>query len=94
MLKEPPAKLLTPGLRREAATWTMRKRDYSSRRGCRRIGMDPKGWRYASRRSDGDAARTRLSELAGERRRFGYRRLLSCSTAKAFHGGRKRATRT
>lgn len=37
--------------------------------------MDPKTWRYASRRSDDADARVRLRALAAERRRFGYRRL-------------------
>ncbi len=66
---------MTPGLRREAVTWAIREKEYSQRRACRLIGMDPKTWRYASRRPDDAAARGRLRELAGERRRFGYRRL-------------------
>lgn len=66
---------MTPGLRREAVTWAMTERDYSQRRACRLIGMDPKTWRYASRRPDDAEARSRLRDLAGERRRFGYRRL-------------------
>ncbi|PYD46627.1 hypothetical protein C3920_14105 [Novacetimonas pomaceti] len=37
--------------------------------------MDPKTWRYTSRRPDDAAARGRLRALAQERRRFGYRRL-------------------
>ncbi|MBU2654896.1 IS3 family transposase [Acidomonas methanolica] len=68
-------KLVTPGLRREAVTWAITERDYSQRRACRLIGMDPKTWRYASRRPDDAAVRGRLRELTGERRRFGYRRL-------------------
>lgn len=66
---------MTPGLRREAVTWVIREKEYSQRRPCRLIDMDPKTWRYASRRPDDAAARGRLRELAQERRRFGYRRL-------------------
>ena len=66
---------MTPGLRRDAVTWAIREKDYSQRRACRLIGIDPKTWRYASRRPAEEAARTRLRELAAERRRFGYRRL-------------------
>lgn len=66
---------MTPGLRREAVTWAIREKDYSQRRACQLIGMDPKTWRYASRRLDDKEARARLRELASERRRFGYRRL-------------------
>lgn len=45
-------KLVTPGLRRDAVAWAIRAKDYSQRRACRLIGMDPKTWRYASRRPD------------------------------------------
>lgn len=51
------------------------ERDYSQRRACRLVGIDPKTWRYASRRPAEEAARLRLRELAAERRRFGYRRV-------------------
>lgn len=41
----------------------------------RLVGMNPKTYRYASRRGDDAGVRGRLRELANERRRFGYRRL-------------------
>ena len=53
----------------------MQEKNYSQRRACRLIGMDPKTYRYRSRRSDDLEVRARLKALAGERRRFGYRRL-------------------
>jgi putative transposase len=53
----------------------MDHKNYSQRRACRLIGLDPKTYRYRSRRSDDLAVRARLKALAGERRRFGYRRL-------------------
>lgn len=56
-------------------TWAIREKEYSQRQVCLLIGMDPKIWRYASRRPDDAAAHGRLSELAQEQRRFGYRRL-------------------
>ena len=37
--------------------------------------MDPKTYRYESRRPDDVGIRKRLRELAEQRRRFGYRRL-------------------
>ena len=37
--------------------------------------MAPRIYRYASRRPDDEGLRVRLRALAGERRRFGYRRL-------------------
>jgi putative transposase len=47
----------------------------SERRACSIIGADRSAMRYRHRRGDDAAARTRLKELAAERRRFGWRRL-------------------
>lgn len=55
--------------------WAIDEKSYSQRRACGLIGLDPKTYRYASRRSDDADLRARLRELASERRRFGYRRL-------------------
>jgi putative transposase len=49
--------------------------DISERRACMILGVDRSAMRYRSRRSDDGAVRARLRSLAGERRRFGYRRL-------------------
>jgi len=68
-------KLVTPGLRRSAVTWAMNEKGYSQRRACKLVGIEPKTCRYVSRRPDDGAVRARLRALAGERRRFGYRRL-------------------
>lgn len=56
-------------------TWAIREKDYSQRRACGLVGMAPRIYRYASRRPDDEGLRVRLRALAGERRRFGYRRL-------------------
>lgn len=56
-------------------TWAIEEKSYSQRRACRLIGLAPKTYRYASRRSDDVEIRERLKILAGQRRRFGYRRL-------------------
>lgn len=55
--------------------WAMEERGYSQRRACDLAGIDPRVYRYRSTRGDDDAVRSRLRELASERRRFGYRRL-------------------
>lgn len=47
----------------------------SERRACSVIGADRTSVRYRSRRPDDALLRERLRMLAGERRRFGYRRL-------------------
>lgn len=56
-------------------TWAIERKDYSQRRACRLVGIEPKTYRYSSRRPDDGAVRERLRALAAERRRFGYRRL-------------------
>lgn len=48
----------------------------SERRACSFVGADRKMVRYRSRRPPETELRTRLRDLANERRRFGYRRLL------------------
>lgn len=57
-------------------TWAIEKKGYSQRRACGLIGLEPKMYRYVSTRPDDAGIRSRLRALAGERRRFGYRRLL------------------
>ena len=57
-------------------TWAIEEKGYSQRRACALIDMEPKTYRYASARGDDAALRQRLRDLAGLRRRFGYRRLL------------------
>ena len=56
-------------------TWAVSEKSYSQRRACDLVGLQPKTYRYASTRSDDEALRTKLRELASQRRRFGYRRL-------------------
>ena len=68
-------KLLTPGSRRVAVTWAITQKNYSQRRACRLVGLEPKTYRYVSQRPDDGEIRARLRVLAGERRWFGYRRL-------------------
>ena len=59
--------------RGESRIWTVM--DLSERRACRIVGADRKMARYRSCRPPDTALRSRLRELANERRRFGYGRL-------------------
>ena len=53
----------------------MREHGYGGRAACRLVGVDRSAFRY-ERADGGDAElRRRLRELAGQRRRFGHRRL-------------------
>ena len=56
-------------------TWAIKQKDYSQRRACGLVGLEPKTYRYASKRLGDGEVRARLRALAAERRRFGYRRL-------------------
>jgi putative transposase len=67
--------MVAPAAKRQAvahlqATWGM-----SERRACAVVGADRKSMRYRSCRVDDGDLRSRLRELAQQRRRFGYRRL-------------------
>ncbi len=55
--------------------WAIREKRYSQRRACHIVGIEPRVYRYKSKRCDDERLRQRLRELASERRRFGYRRL-------------------
>jgi len=52
----------------------MSRHDISQRRACRLVGVDPKTVRR-ERPPDSPETRRRMREIAGERRRFGYRRI-------------------
>ena len=54
-------------------TWAIEVKGYSQRRACRLVAIEPKTYRYRTRRSGDEPLRRRLRELAAERRRFGYR---------------------
>jgi putative transposase len=64
-----------PAVRRLAAQHVQERWAYSERRACGLVSVGRSTARYLARgRSDADI-RTRLRELAGEKRRYGYRRL-------------------
>jgi putative transposase len=65
----------------------------SERRACSAIGVDRSSVRYRSRRPDDAALRTRMRELAAERRRFGYRRLHVLLRHEGLVANRKRTQR-
>ena len=67
--------MVKPAARRAAVSAAREAHGISERRACSIIGADRSAMRYQHRRGDDAAIRTRLKELAGERRRFGWRRL-------------------
>ena len=67
--------MVTPGARREAVAYLRAEHAVSERRACLVVAAERATIRYRHRRGDDAEVRTKLRELAAERRRFGYRRL-------------------
>ncbi|WP_440216472.1 IS3 family transposase [Chromobacterium piscinae] len=68
-------KLVTPAAKRQAVAHLQATLGMSERRACTVVGADRTSVRYRSCRADDGDLRSRLCELAQQRRRFGYRRL-------------------
>ncbi len=67
--------MVGPAAKREAVAHLQAVMGLSERRACSFVSADRKMIRYQSRRPPEAELRTRLRNLANERRRFGYRRL-------------------
>jgi len=67
--------MVRPVVKREAVAHLQAKLGLSERRACKIVGADRKMIRYQSCRPPEIELRSRLRDLANERRRFGYRRL-------------------
>ncbi|GAB3727134.1 hypothetical protein GCM10028862_03340 [Luteimonas pelagia] len=66
--------------------------NHSARRACRLLGLSRSVLHYASQRRD-DGLKQQLVELAGQRRRFGYRRLHILVERQGFVVNHKRVHR-
>jgi putative transposase len=84
---------VTPVARREAVAHLCQTYEASQRRACQVIGADRSSIRYVSQRPDDGPFRARLRELAGIRRRFGYRRLHLLLEREGVHMNHKRLRR-
>jgi putative transposase len=67
--------MVTPDAKREAVAHARDQYGLSERRACQLVGIARRVARHKPPRPDDAELRSRLRELAGERRRFGYRRL-------------------
>ena len=85
--------MVTPAAHREAATYLQSTYEMSERRACRVIGTDRTSVRYQATREDDGVLRARLTALAQERRRFGYRRLHVLLRREGHAVNRKRVQR-
>ena len=67
--------MVRPAGKRKVVSHLVSAHGLSQRWACRLANLNLSTWQYEARKQDHDALRGRLKELAGERRRFGYRRL-------------------
>ena len=77
-------KVVTPPAKREAVAYLRKTHGVSERRACRALGITRALVRYRFTRPLDTALRERLRALAGQRRRFGYRRLAILLTREGF----------
>ena len=85
--------MVTPAARREAVAHLCRSYEMSERRACAITVVDRSMVRYRSKRADDGKLRSRMRELAGERHRFGYRRLHVLLRREGLVVNRKRTQR-
>ncbi|MCE2004233.1 IS3 family transposase [Enterobacter asburiae] len=87
-------KLLTTGQKREAVVVMCDATGLSQRRACRLTGLSLSTCRYDAQRPSSDAHLSgRITELALERRRFGYRRIWQLLRREGLHVNHKRVYR-
>jgi putative transposase len=67
--------MVGPAVKRKGVAHLQAAMDLSERRACSIVGADRKMIRYRSCRPPDTELRTKLRDLANERKRFGYRRL-------------------
>ena len=85
--------MVTPAARREAVAHLVEVQEMSERRACHVISADRSSIRYRARRPDDAQLRSRLRQLAQQRRRFGYRRLHVLLKREGCEVNRKRIQR-
>ena len=67
--------MVRPAGKRVVVSHLVQAHRLSQRRACRLAELNFSTWQYRARRKEQPGLRERIKELAGERRRFGYRRL-------------------
>jgi len=67
--------MVTPDARRQAVAHACAEHGVSQRRACKALSVDRTSMRYRSFRPDDAGLRKAMKAVAGERRRFGYRRI-------------------
>ena len=68
--------MVTPDVKRNAVAHVCAQHGVSQRRACEVLSVDRSSMRYRSVRPDDASIREAMKQVASERRRFGYRRIL------------------
>lgn len=85
---------MSPQEKRVAVQAIQEKTHVSERRACQLVGLSRTVLHYEPKqRPENEQLKTRLVELAGERRRFGYRRLHALLRREGMHANHKRVYR-
>ena len=79
--------------RRELAAWMQERFKVNARRSCRLALLQPSVWYARSEARDQSALRLRIREIAMDRPRFGYLRVLAMLKREGWDIGKKRVYR-
>ncbi len=85
--------MVGPQAKREAVTVLMTERDFGVTRTCGLLKLSRSLYRCRSRRADCAQLRARMLEIAGEKRRYGYRRVYRRLRREGWAVNRKRVYR-
>ena len=80
-------------MKRRAVAQVMKDHEVSERRACSLANLDRTTFQYEKKRGGDEVLRERLRALAGERRRFGYRRLGILLAQEGHHANHKKLYR-
>ena len=84
---------MTPEAKRDAVAHLCREHKVSQRRACKVLSADRSSVRYQSIRSEDAPLRAAIRRIAGERRRFGYRRIHVMLEREGWHVNHKKLKR-
>jgi putative transposase len=85
--------MVSPAVKREAIRYTTKQYNVSERRACWAVKIPRSTIRYQTRRTGDEKLRTRLKELAMQRRRFGSPRLIVMLRREGIKDNHKRIER-
>jgi putative transposase len=85
--------MVSPQVKRQAVDALMEERGLGVTRACGLVGISRSLYGYRSRRPDSRELRERIGELAGEKRRYGYRRIHVLLRREGWQVNKKRTYR-